>query len=108
MKHRTNRILQASLTVVMACTLLLAVIYIPLQPEAAAEAGQSQEADYPAYVLKDYYGKIAVFETSKDQPDIVFDVYVSTLPEFDQQALQTGVFAQDMKELNRLIEDYTS
>ena len=108
MKHRANRILQASLAVVMACTLLLAAIYIPLQPEAIAQVGESQQADYPAYVLKDYYGKIAVFEVNKDQPDIVFDVYVSTLPEFDQHALQTGVFAQDIKELNRLIEDYTS
>lgn len=108
MKWKTNRILQAMLTVVMSCVVLLAVIYIPLQPEPTAQTGDSQTTDYPAYVLKDYYGKIAVFQTNKDQPDIVFDVYVSTLPEFDQKALQTGVFAQDMKELNRLIEDYTS
>lgn len=108
MKRKTNRIIQASLTVAMACTLLLAVIYIPLQPPAAAETGQNQTTSYPSYMLKDYHGKIAVFETDKDQPDIVFDVYVSTLPEFDQKALKTGVFAQDMKELNRLIEDYTS
>lgn len=60
------------------------------------------------YVLKDYGGKLAVFEADSVTPDIVFNVYVKNLPEFDAGELASGVYVRDSEELGRLIEDYIS
>ena len=62
---------------------------------------------YP-YLLRNYEGKLAVFTDDLVQPDMVFDVYVRTLPELDQQELQRGVRVQSYDELTALIEDYIS
>ena len=42
------------------------------------------------------------------EPDLVFDVYVRTLPEYDQQQLERGVRVKDYDKLTALIEDYIS
>ncbi|MBC8569452.1 hypothetical protein [Zongyangia hominis] len=60
------------------------------------------------YVLKDYGGKLAVFEANSVTPDIVFNVYTKNLPEFDVKELKSGVYVRDSEELGRLIEDYIS
>ena len=38
----------------------------------------------------------------------VFEVRADSLPEVDREALESGIFAADDSELQRLIEDYTS
>ena len=39
---------------------------------------------------------------------MVFQVYLHNLPEQDQKALEEGLEVEDYRELDRLIEDYTS
>ena len=78
------------------------------KPEPALVAESSVPIGDYQYVLRDYGGKLAVFEADSVTPDIVFDVYIKNLPEFDIKELQTGVYARDTEELNRLIEDYIS
>ena len=53
-------------------------------------------------------GKLAVFLPDKQTPEIVFDVYLSTLPAYDRGQLQLGVPVQDYEELVKRIEDYIS
>ena len=45
--------------------------------ERTADPGQTADCQY---YLRDYQGKLAVFLPDKQTPEIVFDVYLSTLP----------------------------
>lgn len=60
------------------------------------------------YLLREYDGKLAVFTEDLVTPDLVFEVYVRTLPESDQALLQRGIRAASFDELTRLVEDYIS
>ncbi len=60
------------------------------------------------YTMKNHGGKLAVFEAKEDSPRLVFDVYINTLPEYDQQLLQEGVTVEGEDALTQLIEDYIS
>ncbi len=39
---------------------------------------------------------------------MIFDIFLRTLPEMDQQLLQEGIQVETYEELTRLIEDYIS
>ena len=60
------------------------------------------------YVLKEYNGKIASFYYGEETPIEIFDVSVDGFGEYDKQALNEGIKAYNIEELNKLIEDYTS
>lgn len=47
-------------------------------------------------------------EAQQQSPLLVFDVYVNTLPEYDQQLLQEGISVEGEQQLTRIIEDYIS
>ncbi|MEG0272056.1 MAG: hypothetical protein RR639_01680 [Hydrogenoanaerobacterium sp.] len=85
---------------------------LPRQSEAIAKSASSvpvDEADSSyEYMLKDYNGRLAVFSVGAETPDMVFDVYIKNLPDFDRTELQSGIKAKDYTALVELIEDYTS
>ena len=58
--------------------------------------------------MRNHGGRLAVFEAQEDSPRLVFDVYVNTLPEYDQEILQEGVSVEGEDALTKLIEDYIS
>ncbi len=68
---------------------------------------ETSEAAFSAYTLKEYDGKLAVFEADAAYPSEVFNIYVITLPESDRALLKSGIPANSKAELLRLIEDYT-
>lgn len=72
-----------------------------------AENQPRQLEDYD-YQLKEHEGKLAVFFYGETQPQTVFEVYVSTLPEYDRKQLKQGVAVKDYEELLARIEDYSS
>ena len=59
-------------------------------------------------VIGEWEGKLAVFQPSGSSPSEVFDVYISSLPEEEQQKLQEGIPVYDEETLAGLLEDYTS
>ena len=67
----------------------------------------SEEKKQSGFVVREYQGKIAVFDKN-EQLVTVYDVLVSTLPEYDQIQLKQGVSAESEERLRSLIEDYTS
>lgn len=76
-------------------------------PENEPEPVRTQsENEAPVYVLKDYAGKLAVYKFGEEQPNQVLNVFISSLPEFDQQQLHSGVYAYSREQLNGLIQDY--
>lgn len=60
------------------------------------------------YVIKEYDGKIAVYINQNNEPYIIYDTYISLLPEADQNRLKSGIVIYDSAELQKIIEDYTS
>ena len=89
----------------------------PSAPSAPQSSGsrngksavQSSEPLNPLrYTLKNHGGRLAVFESQSDTPFRVYDVYINTLPTYDQELLQEGVSVEGETALARLIEDYVS
>ena len=79
-----------------------------LTPSGASEQIVSEDTSNYPYLLRTYEGKLAVFTDDLVQPDLVFDVYVRTLPELDQQQLSRGIRVKTYDELTSMIEDYIS
>ena len=75
---------------------------------ASLSQSSSQETRQVRYLMKNYGGRLAVFEAQQQSPLLVFDVYVNTLPEYDQQLLQEGISVEGEQQLTRIIEDYIS
>ncbi len=67
-------------------------------------ADQTTQQDY--YTVKEYQGKVAVFEKDSENPMDVLDVYVAQLPETDRTQLHDGIIIETKEKLARLIEDY--
>lgn len=76
--------------------------------QGVERAAAQDEAIDCQYYLREYQGKLAVFLPDQQTPEIVFDVYLSTLPAYDRGQLQLGVPVRDYEELVKRIEDYIS
>ncbi|HIT54158.1 MAG TPA: hypothetical protein IAD07_09500 [Candidatus Fimivicinus intestinavium] len=74
----------------------------------AGLSGNSQATAQAPYWLGIHQGKVASFQAGHAEPLEVFDIYLSSLPKVNQQELLRGIPAQNRRELQRLIEDYTS
>lgn len=56
------------------------------------------------YILKEYNGKIGIFEN--DALIYTLDTYVFTLPENDKKLLKDGITVSTKEELYELLEEY--
>ena len=76
------------------------------------EASEPQAAEIPtsgySYLVKEYEGKIAVFEENAASPFRVTSVALRDLPENDKILLKEGIKVTSLEELNDLLEDYCS
>lgn len=115
------QLLCLAVTCFFAVLVALALIYLGSDPAEAAvlssaplssasTENRSTAASGPQsrYLIKNHGGRLAVFQAQEQSPLLVFDVYISTLPEYDQQLLQEGIPAEGEEQLTRLIEDYVS
>lgn len=77
--------------------------------ESVSDIGkaESRAREY-AYLLKEHDGRIGVFLQNEKEPEMVLDVLVKYLPDFDRQQLAAGIPAATYEELVALIEDYSS
>lgn len=62
------------------------------------------ENEKTTYVLKEYNGKIGIFEN--DALIYTLDTYVFTLPENDKKLLKDGITVSTKEELYELLEEY--
>lgn len=60
------------------------------------------------YTVKEYDGKIAVYKNEETKPYVVYDAYVSLLPQQDIELLKKGIVTDNKEYLQSIIEDYTS
>ncbi|MEY8357674.1 BofC C-terminal domain-containing protein [Anaerotruncus colihominis] len=111
-----NAILLTLIGVIAVSLITIGVVYAlpPQTPSVLTPSDASSEqtvsedpSNYP-YLLRAYEGKLAVFTDDLVQPELVFDVYVRTLPELDQEQLSRGIRVKTYDELTSMIEDYIS
>lgn len=77
--------------------------------EVTSSQSISQESREVLYVMKTIGGKIGVFKPDSAEPLYTLgDVHLKSLPQYDQQLLNTGIKIYSEKELKSLIEDYDS
>ena len=60
------------------------------------------------YVVKEYKGKIAVFEKGNEKPFKITQVNTADLPKTDKEILKNGIEVENQKELSSVLEDYCS
>lgn len=66
-----------------------------------------EENEASSYILREYNGRLAVFENKEDIPEEILDVSISIFPENDIIKLREGITAESRDELMRLIEDFS-
>lgn len=79
----------------------------PVPPNTQELSSEQKSFDHE-YLLKSYEGKLAVFLPQKQNPEKVFDVWVSSLPQYDRGQLELGIPIKNYEELVERIEDYIS
>jgi len=109
----------------LACTAVALVLVVMASVVAASLPGKEntaqmqenvgdveKEAPRPAedyvYVLKEHQGRIGVFLAGETEPEMILDVPVKHLPEYDREQMRQGIPARSYSELVALIEDYSS
>ncbi len=69
--------------------------------------GRTMSSSSGAYTVREYGGKIAVFESGNRTPDYVLESpLVRDLPMKDREKLSAGISAADQKELDGILQDY--
>lgn len=80
----------------------------PAQTVYQSQSGNVDAQQEKAYILREYDGRLGIFEPGGAVPQTVIDIYIKNLPETDQHALKQGVAAENYAALIRLLEDYVS
>ena len=60
------------------------------------------------FLLGNYKGYLALWKEDRSDPVQIFPLQVSSLPEQDQDALDSGITARSETELSSLLEDFLS
>ncbi len=111
MSHCIGKIIGLVIGIALLLTGIL--IMLRLTPSAPAESlndisDVSSAAREAGWILGVWNGQLAVFAPGAPEPCELYDVSVASLPEEEQLRLKSGVIAQSRRELESLLEDYTS
>lgn len=74
----------------------------------SSSPSSSQSLEASGYLLGEYNGRVSVLAPDTGEPEMIFDIFVRTLPVPDQELLKQGIRVETYEELTRLIEDYIS
>lgn len=59
-------------------------------------------------VLGTWKGYVALFDQGQSEPRQIFPYTVTSLPQEDQEALESGIIVRNDRDLQQLLEDYLS
>ncbi|MBR5246695.1 MAG: hypothetical protein IKV25_04905 [Clostridia bacterium] len=105
MKYETKK----TIAFFAICFLILSTLFIRLNIDIEKKETQTTSPyHHTQYTVKDFNGRIAVFENNNTYPQSIYDSYTSVLPEDDQKRLREGIVVSNTTDLQRIIEDYTS
>lgn len=75
---------------------------------AKKEEKLKQTQNTSDFIIKEYNGSVAVFESGKNSPFKTTETMVSDLPTADRELLKKGISVGSREELSRILEDYCS
>lgn len=85
------------------CTALIMISILQMKNTVPAPADTPTQT---AYIIKEYGGKVAVFNNTDEDPLAVYEVYVHLLPENDIELLRKGIAVDDDYTLQKTLEDF--
>ena len=95
--------------ILISCVLISALVSgSAAENKASAPSVQSETEGENKYILGIQNGRLVVFKNGADEPFLVTDTFVSSLPKTDRINLENGVEVEGERELKRAIEDYCS
>ena len=57
-------------------------------------------------ILKEYNGKVALYDSNNTTPVSVYDIYIDSLPERDRKSLTEGIKIESEIHLDKILQDY--
>ena len=84
------------------CTILIMVSIYTFVPRQQPEPADDIQVEY---TVKDYGGKVAVFENDGSTPVVVYEIYTHLLPENDIELLRRGIKVTSQEQLQTCLED---
>jgi len=125
MENRVMKAVAAGLLIILA--IIIIVIWAaflrkggnkdisdPLPESSTTNMQQDSTSAYTAttavqtYIIGTWEDKLAVFMPPETTPYQLFDIYIATFPEEEQEKLKQGIVVNDEATLASLLEDYTS
>lgn len=98
--------------ILIFASILLSVLIIALSclflPDKPSAANNPASAAKSCYLLKEYEGRIALYEPPFEVPEEVYSIYVDTLPPADQERLSSGIPIDTPAQLEDYLEDFDS
>ena len=79
-----------------------------LNKAQASDTPEPESSSSLTYIVKNFNGNVAVFESGSNKPFRVTEVPINTLPFDDQKNLEAGITVTSKGQLNSLLEDLCS
>lgn len=57
-------------------------------------------------ILKEYNGKVALYDSNNTTPVSVYNIYIDSLPQNDQKSLKEGIKIESDNHLDKILQDY--
>lgn len=94
---------------ILLCLLVTNVVIRNIQPEQNIPSEENKVSNNSlTYIVRDFNGNIAVFDSKANEPIRVTDVITSSLPKMDREMLRDGIEVNGQAQLNLLLEDLCS
>ncbi len=105
MRQTVRLVILGVATATVLATVILAVLYV----QYGRQIPRTTKDGTPAmYTLSQWQGQLAVFEGEAAFPMMLYEVPIASLPADEQEKLKDGIAVASAKELQLLLEDYTS
>ncbi len=96
--------------IILICCVCIGAIYTPseaVNTEAQIVATQSGEIA-EVYILKAENNRLVVYKKGEEEPFLVTDTYINSLPKGDILRLNEGIEIEGEKKLQKSLQDYCS
>ncbi len=94
------------ITFILSASLIFSVTTLN-NAKATSKNVKSSEAYEKTYILKDYNGRIALFEKGSTEPIEVYDIFTQSLPEKDIKIIKDGITV-NQADIQLILEEYLS
>lgn len=107
---KTNRkkifyLIFLTISAIIITSTFFSIFFVNNKEAIRANSNKKYENDYK-YLVKEDNGKIKVFDNKSKESIKTLEKEVEYLPEYDQNMLQEGIYAYDINDLNKILEDY--